>query len=69
MTISWNANMEIVDADGQTVRIDTGARDGTNRRLISVGATYGVYHLGLVNGVFNQQTVNRDRPHWSDDGR
>jgi hypothetical protein len=51
------------------VRIDTGPRDGTNRRLISVGATYGVYHLGLVNGVFNQQTVNRDRPHWSDDGR
>jgi hypothetical protein len=69
MDISWRGNVEIADVDGNTVLIDTLPRDGTNRRLIEVGAAYGVYHLGLVNGVLNQQTVNRDRPHWSDDGR
>jgi hypothetical protein len=69
MSISWNGNLEIADANGHTVRIDTGPRDGTNRRLISVGATYGVYHLGLINGVLNERTVNRDPPHWSDNGR
>ena len=60
MDISWRGNMEIADADGNTVLINTLPHDGTNRRLIEVGATYSVHHL---------RNVNADRPHWSHDGR
>jgi hypothetical protein len=60
MDISWHGDMDILNANGNTIRIETLPRDGTNRRLIEVGATYGVYHL---------RNVDADRPHWSYDGR
>ena len=60
MEISWHGDMDILNASGSTIRIDTLPRDGTNHRLIEVGATYGVYHL---------RNVEADRPHWSHDGR
>jgi hypothetical protein len=60
MEISWHGNLDIVNASGNTIRIETLPRDGTNRQLIEVGATYGVYHL---------RNVDADRPHWSYDGR
>lgn len=60
MDISWRDNMEIADADGNTVLINTLPRNGANRKLIEVGATYSVLHL---------RNVDADRPHWSHDGR
>jgi hypothetical protein len=60
MDISWHGNMDILNANGNTIRIATFPRDGTNRQLIEVGATYGVCHL---------RNVEADRPHWSYDGR
>jgi len=59
MTISWVGNMEIVDNLNQTVLINTLPRNGTNRRLIELGATYQVYHL---------RHVSADPPHWSYNG-
>jgi hypothetical protein len=60
MDISWHGNLDILNASGNTIHIATLPRDGTNRHLIEVGATYGVYHL---------RNVDADRPHWSYDGR
>lgn len=56
MTITWQGELKIVDANGQIVNIKTEPRNGTNAELHRVGATYGV--IKLVN----------DPPHWSDDG-
>jgi hypothetical protein len=68
MTITWRNNLNITDANGQVVNINTRPRSGGdgpcgegNAQLRNVGATYGV-----IKGVFCN---NQDPPHWSIDGR
>ncbi len=60
MKISWNGNLRIKKANGQSVTITSIPKNGANRDLISVGATYNVLHFHLPE---------RDVPHWSTDGR
>jgi hypothetical protein len=56
MTIRWKEVLRITDFNGVAHAIDSGPRTGSNRRLIEVGATFGVIKLAS------------DPPHWSDDG-
>ncbi|GAB6902744.1 hypothetical protein [Kineosporia succinea] len=61
MRTTWTAStIKIKTADGKTVTISSGPKDGTNARLMAVGASYGVNH-------FAPAAV--DRNHWSSDGR
>lgn len=60
MNISWTGNLEIKKADGTTVKITSTPRDGTNADLIEVGKTYEVIHF---------TDVDKDKPHWSTDGK
>jgi predicted chitinase len=57
MTISWKGTLRITRRDGSTEVIATQPRNGSNPRLVAVGAGYSV--IKLVT----------DPPHWSDDGR
>jgi hypothetical protein len=57
MSLSWNKTIEIKDADGNTVKINTLPRNGLNKQLIAVGKTYGV-----------QKFKRKDDPHWSNNG-
>ena len=57
MTISWTGTLAIAKADGKAVTIAGSPRDGTNRDLQAVGATYGVLHK-----------LPDDPPHWSTTG-
>jgi hypothetical protein len=60
MTLTWTKHtITIRNASGHEVKIDTTPRSGLNRRLIKVGATYGVIHLKAAKG---------DRNHWSTTG-
>jgi hypothetical protein len=59
MVISWSGTLSIKDKMGAIQAIASAPRDGTNQQLISVGKSYGVYHL--VN-------VMADPPHWSYNG-
>jgi hypothetical protein len=56
MTITWQGNLTIANADGTTITIATTPRNGGNTDLHAVGQTYGV--IKLV----------KDPPHWSNDG-
>jgi hypothetical protein len=57
--IAWNGPLTIRRADGQPVTIASEPRNGINKDLIKVGATYSVIHfLKPANDV----------PHWSTDG-
>jgi hypothetical protein len=60
MVITWKGSLKLKTADGKEVAVDTEPRDGTNARLIEVGATYGVIHF---------KDADKDRVHWSTDGR
>ena len=60
MNISWKNTLIIEDRDGYKSTISSVPRDGTNSELIEVGKSYDVIH-------FIQ--VNKDKPHWSTDGR
>lgn len=60
MRISWNGAVNINDASGTAVHIDTTPRDGMNAQLKLVGASYGVKKY--VGGA-------SDKPHWSTTGR
>ncbi|GLY15068.1 hypothetical protein Kisp01_20830 [Kineosporia sp. NBRC 101677] len=61
MAVSWSGpSVKIKNAEGKSVRITSGPQDGTNARLMAVGASYGVHH-------FSPAAV--DRNHWSSDGR
>lgn len=60
MTISWVGDMNIKKKDGSKVTITTLPRDGTNSKLIEVGATYGVIHF---------KNAQKDKPHWSTNGK
>jgi peptidoglycan hydrolase-like protein with peptidoglycan-binding domain len=57
MDVRWSGDLPIIDGKGQVVIIKSGSRDGTNRELHKVGASYGVKKL------------LGDKPHWSSDGR
>ena len=56
MSISWSNNLEIADANGHRVLINTVPRNGNNLQLQAVARTFGV--IKLIS----------DEPHWSDDG-
>ncbi len=57
MTIGWDQPIDILDAAGQTHRIDQPRSGNTNTDLHAVGATYGLRKLAS------------DPPHWSANGR
>lgn len=60
VSISWAGTLTVVDGQGKEVVIDSLPRDNMNRELWKVGASYGVmryYH------------PEKDRPHWSVDGK
>lgn len=59
MTICWGGTLSIVDATGETIKVETIPRTGMNRVLHRVGATY---------GVIKYSRAGRDEPHWSDNG-
>ena len=56
MTIGWHDTLTILDFEARERHIKSTPRDGSNRELIQVGATFGVFKLA------------GDPPHWSDDG-
>src|SRR5471032_957607 len=56
MNLSWGKTVEIKDASGNVVKINTLPRTGMNKQLIEVAKTYGVRKY---NGP------GRDFPHWS----
>ena len=56
MTISWQGDLRITNAQGVQVLINSGPRNGGNQLLQQVGAGYGVRKLAT------------DPPHWSIDG-
>jgi len=56
MTISWNGMLSVRDFDGNMHHISSSPRDGDNRELGQVGASFGVIKRA------------GDPPHWSDDG-
>jgi peptidoglycan hydrolase-like protein with peptidoglycan-binding domain len=59
MKISWSGDLPIIDGKGNIVIIKSGERNGTNRDLHKVGASYGVKKL----------TAKNDDKHWSTDGK
>lgn len=56
MNIGWSGTLTILDFEARERHIASPPRDGTNRELAQVGASFGVYKLAS------------DPPHWSDDG-
>ncbi len=56
MTITWQGDLKIVDGTGKLVVVKGEPRNGNNKDLHKVGATYGVSKLVS------------DPPHWFDDG-
>jgi len=56
MSIAWSVMLSIRDFDGAMHRISSAPRDGNNRELGQVGASFGV--IKRVG----------DPPHWSDNG-
>jgi hypothetical protein len=60
MHVSWAGNLKIKNADGSERTITSSPKDEINPDLIAVGQTYGVIHF---------VPADRDRPHWSTDGR
>lgn len=60
MDVSWSGELSIKNADGTTRRIASTPRDGANAELIEVGAGYGAIHFS---------PPEKDKPHWSTDGR
>lgn len=60
MSMTWHGTVTVKDANGKLVQIKSLPRNGMNRQLIEVGATYGVKKYA---------GSGRDVPHWSNDGR
>jgi hypothetical protein len=60
MLITWKGTLAIKKKDGTVVKIDSTPHDHTNAELIAVGKTYGVIHF---------LSVDKDKVHWSTDGR
>ena len=60
MQISWTGILKLKWKDGTTTSIASTPRDSTNDHLIEVGKSYDVVHF---------QDVQKDKVHWSTDGR
>jgi len=60
MIITWERALTIRKRDGSAVSITSTPRDGTNADLIEVGKSYGVIHF---------KAAQKDKVHWSTDGR
>ncbi|MGV7210849.1 hypothetical protein ACLB1G_23705 [Oxalobacteraceae bacterium A2-2] len=60
MSLSWRGTVSVRDATGRMVQIKSTPRNGLNRQLIEVGASY---------GVKKYSGSGRDVPHWSNNGR
>lgn len=60
MAIGWQGRLTVVDGNGAVRTIQGGPRTSTNRDLIEIAATFGVIHF---------IDANRDRNHWSINGR
>ncbi|MYN09091.1 peptidoglycan-binding domain-containing protein [Pseudoduganella aquatica] len=60
MSLTWRGAVSVKDANGKLVQIKSLPRNGMNRQLIEVGATYGVKKYA---------GSGRDVPHWSNNGR
>ncbi len=60
MAVSWAGTLKIKDASGKEHSITSTPRDHTNVDLIAVAKTFGVVHF---------QPVDKDRLHWSNDGK
>lgn len=60
MEVSWSETLKIATADGKTQEITSTPRDSTNADLIAVAKGYGVIHF---------TEVEKDKIHWSTDGK
>ena len=60
MSVTWRGALEISDAAGNTIKIETEPKTGMNAKLHEVGKSYGV--IKFWQGA-------KDKPHWSTDGR
>lgn len=60
ISVAWQRILDIQNADGTTTSITTEPRTVMNTQLRAVGATY---------GVIKYRGGDRDKPHWSNDGR
>ncbi|MDB6141995.1 MAG: peptidoglycan-binding protein [Pseudomonas sp.] len=60
MSISWSGSLSILDSAGAMVTIATEPKTGMNTQLHAVGASYGVIKF---------RGGEKDKPHWSTDGR
>jgi len=58
MDISWQGTLTISPRGGDPIAIESTPRNGDNKDLQQIGASYGVI----------KATFTGDRPHWSDDG-
>jgi hypothetical protein len=59
MSTTWqSAKIKIVNASGTTVTISSKPHDGSNKTLISVGASYGVIHFRKAAQAVNDWSVN-----------
>jgi len=67
MSVSWTGTLLVTDAGGVPVFV-TGPPGSTNPKLMAVAATFGVVHFGY-RVPYSLAYTNRDRPHWSTDGR
>jgi hypothetical protein len=60
MVITWKGNLTVIDGNGVKRTIKSGPHNSTNPTLIQIGATFGVIHF---------YPPNKDRNHWSINGR
>lgn len=60
MSISWSGTLHVKDMNDQVVVIESLPRNNMNRELWEVGASY---------GVVRYYCPEKDKPHWSFDGR
>ena len=60
VSISWSGTLTVKDATDQDVVIDSLPRDNMNHALWKVGASY---------GVVRYYRPEKDKPHWSADGK
>ena len=60
VSISWVGILSAIDGEGENMKIETSPRDNMNKELWALGKTF---------GVIRYFQPEKDRPHWSIDGR
>lgn len=60
MEITWQKTLKILDVNNKENLIETTPQNHTNKQLIDVAKTFGVYHF---------IPIANDKVHWSTDGR